>query len=112
MRVLASGENGREVVLALPLNRLLVRMVRVPAEADAIETALPILKAASPFPDDALTVGCETVREDESGKIVIAAALPESAADDIGEALDAAKLSVTRIDALVLGQLRGIWSAL
>ena len=112
MRVLASGENGREVVLALPLNRLLVRMVRVPAEADVIETALPILKAASPFPDDVLTVGCEAVREDEGCKIVIAAALPESAADDIGEALDAAKLSVTRIDALVLGQLRGVWSAL
>ena len=112
MRLLGSDEGSREVVLGLPLTRLLVKLVRVPAEADAVETALPVLKAASPFPDDELTVSCETVREDESGKVVIAAALPESAADDIGEALDAAKLSVVRIDALVLGQLRGVWTAL
>ena len=112
LRLLGSDESSREVVLGLPLTRLLVKLVRVPAEADAVETALPVLKAASPFPDDELTVSCETVREDESGKVVIAAALPESAADDIGEALDAAKLSVVRIDALVLGQLRGVWTAL
>ena len=112
LRVHSSAASGREVVLGLPLNRLLVRIVRVPAEADAVETALPLLRAASPFPDDALTVSCETVREDGDGKVVIAAALPESAVDDIGEALDAAKLSVTRIDALVLGQLRGVWPAL
>ena len=96
----------------MPLNRLLLKLVRVPSDADPVEFSLPLLKAASPFPDDELTVGCETVREDEGGKIVIAAALPESAADDIGEALDAAKLSVVRIDALVLGQLRGVWNAL
>lgn len=103
----------REAVLALPLNRLLVRLVRVPVGADPAETALPVLKAASPFPDEDLTVGCEVVHEDESGQVIIAAALPErSAADDIGEALDAAKLSVVRIDLLALGQLRGVWSAL
>ena len=112
LRFLGTDEGSRETVLGLPLTRLLFKLVRVPAEADAVETALPILKAASPFPDDELTVSCETVREDEDGKIVIAAALPESAADDIGEALDAAKLSVVRIDALVLGQLRGVWAAL
>ena len=112
MRVLASGETSREAVLALPLNRLLVKMVRVPQGEDAVAVAEPALKAQSPFPDDALTVGCETVREDGDGRIVIAAALPESAADDIGEALDAEKLSVVRIDSLALGLLRGVWSAL
>ena len=112
LRLLGADEGSREVVLGLPLTRLLVKLVRVPAEADAVETALPVLKSASPFPDDELTVSCETVREDENGKVVIAAALPESAADDIGEALDVAKLSVVRIDALVLGQLRGVWTAL
>ena len=112
LRVLGGAEGVREVVLGLPLNRLLLKMVRVPAEADPVETAMPVLKAASPFPDDPLTVSCETVREDESGKVVIAAALPESAADDIGEALDAEKLSVVRIDSLALGQLRGIWNTL
>ena len=111
--MLASGESGGESVLALPLNRLLVKMVRVPPGSDAVEIATPILQAMNPFPDEALTVSCEVVREDGDGnKVVLAAALPESAADDIAEALDTAKLSVVRIDALVLGQLRGIWSAL
>ena len=112
LRVLASGEKSREAVLALPLNRLLVKMVRVPQDEDPVAFSEPVLKGLSPFPDDALTVSCETVRDDESGRVVIAAALPESAADDIGEALDAEKLSVVRIDSLALGQLRGVWSAL
>ena len=112
LRVLASGEKSREAILALPLNRLLVKVVRVAPDEDPVAVSEPILKAMSPFPDDALTVGCEIVREDEKGRIVIAAALPESAADDIGEALDAEKLSVVRIDSLVLGQLRGVWNTL
>ena len=112
LRVLASGEKSREAVLALPLNRLLVKMVRVPQDEDPVAVSEPILKTLSPFPDDALTVSCETVRDDEKGRVVIAAALPESAADDIGEALDAEKLSVVRIDSLALGQLRGIWNTL
>ena len=102
--------DGREVALALPLSRLIVKMVLVPKDADAQETASQALQKMSPFPDEALTVGCEDVRESEGGRVVIAAALPESAADDIAEALDAAKLNVTRIDALVLGALRGLWN--
>ena len=112
LRLLASGVKSREAVLALPLSRLVVRMVRVPAGEDPVAVAAPLLQEANPFPDEPLTVGCEVVRETESGSIVIAAALPESAADDIGEALDAAKLNVTRVDALVLGQLRGAWGAI
>ena len=110
--MLASGAKSREAVLALPLNRLIVRMVRVPAGEDPVAVAAPLLQEANPFPDEPLTVGCETVRETEQGSVVIAAALPESAADDIGEALDAAKLNVTRVDALVLGQLRELWHAI
>lgn len=112
LRVLASGETSREAVLALPLNRLLVKMVRMPPGEDPVAVAEPVLKSMSPFPDDSITVGCETVREDGDGRVVIAAALPESAADDIGEALDAEKLSVVRIDSLALGQIRGVWPSL
>lgn len=112
LRVLASGETSREAVLALPLNRLLVKMVRMPPGEDPVAVAEPVLKSMSPFPDDSITVGCETVREDGDGRVVIAAALPESAADDIGEALDAAKLNVVRIDSLALGQIRGVWPSL
>lgn len=109
LRVVKSGNPGREAVLALPLNRLLAKMVRVPAGEDAVAVATPVLQALSPFPDEPLTVSCETVRETAEGAVVLAAALPESATDDLAEALDAQKLNVTRIDLLALGQLRAIW---
>ena len=112
LRSLVSGETGREAVLALPLSRLIVKMVRVPAGEDPVEVSRAVLQKASPFPDEPLTVSYETVSEDEGGSSVLAAALPEGAADDIGEALDAARLNVTRVDSLALGQLRGVWSAL
>lgn len=110
----STGEKNHEVVLALPLSRLIVKMVRVPDadRADPVAYATPILQAMSPFPDEPLTVSCELVREDESGMICLAAALPESAAEDIGEALDGEGLNVTRVDALVLGQLRELWGQL
>ena len=114
LRTLANGATSHEAVLALPLSRLLVKMVRVPPEnrEDPVAFATPILQAMSPYPDEPLTVSCEQVREDERGLVVIAAALPESATDDIGEALDGAKLNVTRIDALAIGALRGLWNTL
>lgn len=112
LQTLASESSSREVVLALPLSRLLVKMVRVPAGEDAVRVATPILKAMSPYPDDPLAVTCETVSESEAGRVVIAAALPESSADDIAEALDAAKLNVVRIDALAIGALRSVWADL
>ena len=101
-----------EAVLALPLSRLVVRMVRVAAEDDPVKTASESLAAVSPFPDEPLTVSCETVRETEEGRTVLAAALPEGAADDIADALDAAKINVTKVDVLALGELRGLWPQL
>lgn len=114
LRFLSSGIQSREVVLALPLSRLLVRLVRVPVEnrSDPAAFAHPILQSISPYPDETLTVSCEMVRESPDGLVVIAAALPESAADDLAEALDAAKLNVTRVDVLALGAIRGLWNAL
>ena len=112
LRILTDASTSHEAVLALPFSRLLVRMLRVPADQDLAAFAEPLLKAMSPYPDDPLSVSCELVRETADAKIVIAAALPESAADDIAEALDAAKLSVVRIDALALGALRGVWDGL
>ena len=101
-----------EAVLALPLSRLVVKMVRVAAEDDPVKTASESLAAVSPFPDEPLTVSCETVRETEEGRTVLAAALPEGAADDIADALDAAKINVTKVDVLALGELRGLWPQL
>lgn len=106
---LGSGIVPGEAVLALPLSRLVVKMVKVGAEEDPVQVATGVLSAMSPFPDEPLTVSCETVRETDKGRVVIAAALPEGAADDIADALDAAKLNVTRVDILALGELRALW---
>lgn len=113
LRVMASGVKSRETVLALPLGRLLVRLVRVAEGEDPVEVARGILSAASPFPDESLAVGLEQVCDEADGHAVyLAAALPEGSADDIADALDAAKLNVVRVDALVLGELRGVWRAI
>ena len=110
LRVMRAGHPGREAVLALPLSRLLAKVVRVPAGEDHVAVAASALQSMNPFPDEPLAVGCETVRETADGAIVLAAALPESAAEDVAEALDAQKLSVTRVDLLALGELRAAWS--
>lgn len=111
-RRLSGAEASREAVLALPLDRFLMRLVRVPAEVEAQAVAESALQAVNPYPDEALTVSVETISESPEGKVVLAAAMPESAAEELGEALDAAKLNVMRIDALVLGRLRRIWGQL
>lgn len=111
LRVIAPGDGSREAVLSLPLNRLIVKVVRVPAEhvQDAVAFAAPVLQSMSPYPDEPLTVSCDKLHETPDGAVALVLALPESAADDIADALDAAKLSVTRVDATVLGRLRGMW---
>lgn len=110
LKVPEAGGKLREAVLALPLSRLIVKIVRIPGEnlEDPVGYATPLLKAMSPYPDEPLTVSCETLRETESGRIVLAAALPEGSADDIATALDGAGLNITRIDALPLGRLVAI----
>lgn len=102
----SAGKLG-EVVLAMPMNRILAKIVRIPAESldDPVAFVTPTVKAMSPYPDDPLLVSCETLRETEAGRIVLAAALPENSADDLATGLDEASLNVTRIDALSLGQL-------
>lgn len=112
LRALSGEIAPGEAVLALPLSRLVVKMVRVAEGEDPVAVATPVLAALSPFPDEPLTVSCETVSETEKGRVVLAAALPESAADDIADALDAAKVNVTRVDALALGELRALWGQL
>ena len=112
LRRLERDDSSREAVVALPLGRLLTRILRVPADVDAQAVAASELQAINPFPDETLTVSVETISESPAGKVVLAAAMPESSSDNLGEALDAAKLSVMRIDALVLGRLRCVWGQL
>lgn len=110
LEVQPSDSGSREVILALPISRLLVKVVRVPVDQDPVAFATPLMKALSPFPDEPLAVSCEKVNVSDDGADYIVAALPEGSADDVGEALDAAKLNVLKIDALELGALRGFWS--
>ena len=53
--------------------------------------------------------GVETVAETDAEITVVAAALPEAAAEDISAALAAAKVRVTKTDVTALGRLRAFW---
>lgn len=101
---------GREAVLALSLDRLLAKVLRTssPEPGAAEAAAAEALKAMSPYPDEPLTVSCETMAEDVGGRTVFAAALPEGSVEDIGEALDASKVDIRRVDALSLGALHSL----
>lgn len=111
LTVPVKGNGGNEAILALPLDRLLVKILKIPSDIqeDPIDYVANIFKQLSPFPDESLKVSYEVIREDEDGRIVLAAALPEGSVDDIAEALDSSKLNVTRVDSLVLGTLRSAW---
>ncbi|MBR7180558.1 MAG: PilN domain-containing protein [Kiritimatiellae bacterium] len=102
---------SREAVLALPLYRMLVKVLAFHGEEmeRGDEIARAELASMTPYPDAELTVSCEMLREDASSKCVAAFAVPEESVDDIAAALDEAKLEVVRIDALVFGELRALW---
>ena len=101
----------REFILSIPLSRLLVKVLRIPVDEreDLEETAQDALQKISPFPDEPLAVGIETVAETDKEIVAVAAALPESAAEDISAALVAAKVNVTKTDITALGRLRAFW---
>lgn len=111
LRAAAVAFGTREVVLSLPLAKMLVRVVRLPVEAreDLLGAAQLELDGISPFPDEALTPGVEVVAETDKELVALVAALPEAASAEVGTALAAAKVHVLRTDATALGWLRGLW---
>lgn len=101
---------ARQVVLALPLSQLLVRVLKMPLEvrddvADAVALQMDKL---SPFPGEELSVGCEILSEGESHLWVFAAALPAAVFETLGTALDEARVQAVRTDVAVLGWLRAL----
>ena len=102
---------AKEVVLSMPLSSLLVKVSRTSVdERDSLaETAGAELGKVSPFPDETPVAGIETVAETDRDLVTMFAALPESAATDIGDALDEAKVRVLRTDITALGWLRNLW---
>ena len=101
----------REFILSVPLSRLLVKVLRLPVDAreDLEEKAQDELQKISPFPDEPLVAGVETVAETDTEIVALVAALPEAAAEDISAALAAAKVRVTKTDMTALGRLRAFW---
>ena len=102
LKLFGKGGVKGEAVLALPLDRFISKVVEIPANSALPESEIvsQTLQPLSPYPDTPLTVSCETLRETETGRIVLAVAVPEDSVDDIADALDANKLNVTRIDVL------------
>ena len=100
-----------EVVLSMPLASLLVKVARTPVEErDQLpETAGVELGKVSPFPDETPVTGMETVAETDRELVTVFAALPSAEATEIGDALDEAKVRVTRTDITALGWLRMLW---
>ena len=102
---------AKEVVLSMPLSSLLVKVSRTSVDdRDSLaETAGAELGKVSPFPDETPVAGIETVAETDRDLVTMFAALPESGAADIGDALDEAKVRVLRTDITALGWLRNLW---
>ena len=114
LKLFGKGGVKGEAVLALPLDRFISKVVEIPANSALSESEIvsQTLQPLSPYPDTSLTVSCETLRETETGRIVLAVAVPEDSVEDIADALDANKLNVTRIDVLSLGTIRMAWQHL
>lgn len=100
----------RQVVFALPLSRLLVRVLKLPIEVrdDLTDAVVLQMDKLSPFPGEELSVGCEILSETEKELWVFAAAMPAAVFEELGEALRVAKLQVTRTDAAVMGWFRSL----
>ena len=114
LRAAAKHFEQSEFTLAIPLSKLLVKGVRMPVEArdELLSAAKLELDGISPFPDEDLAPAAEVVAETDSEIQVLAAALPTAAASEIGAALAAARVHVTRTDATALGWLRSLWPRL
>lgn len=107
----AKSELGADkVVIALPLSRLMTRIIKVPVEMrDDIQSAVALqMDKFSPFQGEEQSVGCEILSETETDLWVFAAAMPEPVYEKIREELESVKLKVVRTDVAVLGWFRSL----
>jgi len=105
----AKGAMGvRQVVLALPLSRLLVQVMKFPGEMrDDLAGAVALqMDKLSPFDDEDLSVSYEVLSEGENEIWVLGAAMPAVVFEDISTALQLAKLHIARTDIAGLGWFR------
>jgi len=110
VREAKEATHASHLVLGLPLSRLLVQVMKFPPEmredlADAVALQMDKL---SPFPGEELTVGHEVLSENETTIWVLAAAMPSVVFEEIGGALQHAKLHVLRTDIAFMGWFRSL----
>lgn len=98
----------KECSLSLALNRLLVKTISIPPEK--LEEREVIvneeIEAISPWDDEELLIASETLREDDTGTTVLAAALAEDPSEELSNALAAADVTVMRTDITALVKVR------
>ena len=104
LQFLTTESHSSEVVLAMPLRRV-ITTIHFESREGANESPLSSL---TPFPDTPLTEVREVLRAKDSSELVLLAAFPEETGDDVGEKLDGAKLTVSRLDLLTMGSLRAL----
>ncbi len=103
----AAGIKGR-LAAALPIERVLLRVVRLPTVelAEIREMSELQVDKFSPFPVEQMEVGRELLAQrDGASRVLIAATLKEHVAR-VGDTLRAAGLSAREVDISVLGWLR------
>jgi hypothetical protein len=110
VRAAKSALGARQVVVALPLSRLLVRVLKLPLEVrDDLTDAVALqMDKLSPFPGEELSVGYEILNETESSLWVFAAAMPAAIFEELGLALSLASMQIVRTDVSALGWFRSL----
>lgn len=114
VREARAATHVKNVVLSLPLSRLLVQVMKFPAEmrndlADAVTLQMDKL---SPFGGEELTISHEVLAETDTDIWVLCAAMPSVTFEDIGAALRLAKVHITRTDISGLGWFRTLCAPL
>lgn len=113
VREARAAASSSDIVLSLPLSKLLVTVLKFPAEmADSLADAVPTqLEKNSPFPTEELSVSYEILGQNETELWVLAAALPEVVANELHSALEPAKVKVIKTDVTALGWFRSLCGA-
>jgi hypothetical protein len=105
VRAGCAGLKGSTVSVALPTDRLLLRVLDLPT-TDASELgdmiALQVDKF-SPFPIESMVVSHEVLKRGESSSLVLVAAARETEIDAAGELLREAGIAPRRVDAAAMG---------
>lgn len=99
---------GGDVVVAFPMSKLLLRILKMPVamREDLADAVALQMDKISPFNDGEYSVGYEVMSEDEESLWVLSAAMANTTFTEINEPLQRAGWRVVRSDIALLGWLR------